>query len=306
MRRAFVTGIAGFTGRHLSEALVQQGYRVSGLVQSATELELQGVAQLYQGDLLDTPRLAELLAEERPEFVVHLAALSFVAHGDAESIYRSNLLGTRSLLEALTKVGSVRHVLLASSANVYGNATAGLLDEDVPPAPANDYAVSKLAMEYLARLWADRLPLTLVRPFNYTGVGQARHFLVPKLVSHFANRSPVLELGNLDVVRDFSDVRDVVAAYVRLLELTGTGQTYNVCSGQGHSLNDLLDALEQLTSYRPQIVVNPAFVRPNEVHRLIGNPTRLQSAVGHMHRLPIRDTLTWMLDADGMSSGKAR
>lgn len=306
MRRAFVTGIAGFTGRHLSAALVRQGYRVSGLVQSATELGSQGVAQVYQGDLLDTPRLAELLAEERPEFVIHLAALSFVAHGDTESIYRSNLVGTRSLLEALTRVGSVRHVLLASSANVYGNATAGLLDEDVPPAPANDYAVSKLAMEYMARLWADRLPLTLVRPFNYTGAGQARHFLVPKMVTHFAQRTPVLELGNLDVVRDFSDVRNVVEAYVRLLELPGTGQTYNVCSGQGHSLNDLLAALEQLTAFRPQIVVNPAFVRPNEVHRLVGDPTKLETAVGHMQRIPMDNTLTWMLEAERLASGAAR
>jgi len=301
--RTFVTGVAGFTGRHLIERLQARGHEVTGLVQSERELLHPMGVRLYQGNLADGRRLLAVLDEVRPDFVVHLAAQSFVAHEDVESIYQTNLLGTRSLLDALARYGHVKHVLLVSSANVYGNSTADPIDETVAAQPTNDYAVSKLAMEYLARTWADRVPFTLVRPFNYTGVGQARHFLIPKMVNAFAQRAPELELGNLDVVRDFSDVRDVVETYGRLLELPGQGHTYNVCSGQGHSLMDILGMLQRLSGFRPEVRVNPAFVRANEVHRLVGDPTKLERALGRLERKPLESTVSWMLQALGGPAG---
>lgn len=249
-------------------------------------------------DLLDRDRMTEVLARERPDAIVHLAAIAFVAHDDVRSIYDTNVVGTRYLLDAIHAAGcNPGAILLASSANIYGNSEREVIDESTVPDPANDYAVSKLAMEYVARLWMDKLPITIVRPFNYTGVGQSSNFLLPKIVSHFRERRPVLELGNLDVIRDFSDVRYVVAAYRRLLSGKYAGQIFNVCSGTGYALRCVLDMVGALANHRPEIRVNPAFVRASEVRKLIGSTERLHDAIGVLPVIPLEDTLRWMLDA---------
>ena len=140
-------------------------------------------------NLCDRAELGRAVAEIKPDVVAHLAAISFVAHGDVEAIYRTNVVGTRNLLEALAGLEKrPSAVLLASSANIYGNAAVEVIDESVQPSPANDYAVSKLAMEYMARLWMDRLPIIMTRPFNYSGVGQAPQFLLPKICLLYTSR----------------------------------------------------------------------------------------------------------------------
>jgi nucleoside-diphosphate-sugar epimerase len=164
----------------------------------------------------------------------------------------------------------------------------------VPPNPANDYAVSKLAMEYMARLWMDRLPIVIVRPFNYTGVGQAPQFLLPKIVGHFQRDEKVIELGNIDVERDFSDVRFVSRAYCELLQKAPAGQVFNICSGNVHSLKDVLRMMAELAGYEIEVKVNPAFVRDNEVKRLQGCNRRLFDAIGELAVIPLQETLAWM------------
>jgi nucleoside-diphosphate-sugar epimerase len=295
-KRALVTGIAGFTGRYVAQELRAAGYEVFGLASPGSEHGPETVAV----DLADRAALAAAVHALQPDVVVHLAAIAFVAHSDVEQIYRVNVMGTRNLLEALaTAPKKPAAVLLASSANIYGNADAGVIGEDVPAAPANDYAVSKLAMEYMARLWMDRLPLIVVRPFNYTGVGQAENFLLPKIVAHFRRREPRIELGNLHVWRDFSDVRVVAASYRQLLAAgdAAVGRTFNVCSGKAHSLGEALDMMGGIAGYRIDVHVNPAFVRANEVVRLTGDNTRLQRVVGTIAPPPLEHTLRWMYEA---------
>ncbi|MNR04827.1 GDP-6-deoxy-D-talose 4-dehydrogenase [compost metagenome] len=253
----------------------------------------------HQADLANAPALRTLLASIQPDVVVHLAALAFVGHGDANAFYQVNLIGTRNLLEAIAACGKAPDcVLLASSANVYGNASAGMLDEAAAVAPANDYAVSKLAMEFMASLWLERLPIVIARPFNYTGVGQADNFLLPKIVAHFRRKAEKIELGNLDVWRDFSDVRAVVRAYRGLLEARPLGQTLNVCSGQAHSLRDIIAMCQALTGHELRVQVNPAFVRANEVKTLCGDASRLRTLLGGWETVPLEDTLRWMLVAE--------
>lgn len=234
----------------------------------------------------------------RPDYVIHLAAISFVQHAQAEAFYGVNVIGTLNLLQALADTGiAPRRILLASSANVYGNATAGVLSETQPPAPVNHYAMSKLAMEYLVRPWCERLPITITRPFNYTGVGQSLQFLVPKIVDHVVRRAPSIELGNLDVERDFSDVRDVARIYRDLLTADCAGEVVNVCSGQPYSLRTIVAMMEGIAGHAITVRVNPAFVRTNEVRSLVGSPDRLEALIGHHARIPLDETLRWMSGA---------
>ncbi|SEP05692.1 Nucleoside-diphosphate-sugar epimerase [Luteibacter sp. UNC138MFCol5.1] len=289
--RVLVTGHRGFTGRFLVDKLEAAGYIVQGLCERPDDRDSPGI------DLLDRPAVRRAIDAARPQAVVHLAAIAFVAHGDAEAMYRTNVVGTRNLLEALAELDvAPQAVLLASSANIYGNSAREVIDESVEPSPANDYAVSKLAMEYMARLWSDRLPLVVTRPFNYTGVGQTLNFLLPKIVSHFQRGEKIIELGNIDVARDFQDVRFVGDAYTRLLAARerSIGQIVNVCSGVSVSLTQVIAMMQEIAGYDIEVRVNPAFVRGHEVARLTGDNSRLRDLIGELDIIPLRTTLEWM------------
>ncbi|MGN3963821.1 NAD-dependent epimerase/dehydratase family protein [Burkholderia gladioli] len=308
-RRALVTGLAGFTGRYVAEALEAAGYEVWGTVSPEAAPAADPAlarASLLRADLLDPAALREAVAEARPDAVIHLAALAHVADNDPSDLYLVNVVGTRNLLAALdTLEVKPRCVLLASSANIYGNARVESIDESVPPDPANDYAVSKLAMEYAARLWSERLPIVIARPFNYTGVGQRENFLLPKLVAHYASHAPRISLGNLDVSRDFSDVRDVAAAYVRLVEAAPIGETFNVCSERACSLTEVLAMLARIAGYVIDVTVDPRFVRDNEVKILKGSRAKLRERIGELPVTPLEQTLRWMMEAARAAEGAA-
>jgi nucleoside-diphosphate-sugar epimerase len=243
-------------------------------------------------DLAHPEQLRAALEAAQPDYIVHLAAITFVPHGDPLDIYRTNLFGAQHLLDAILAVElHPRKVLIASSANVYGNPAVEVIDETLCPAPVNHYAMSKLAMEHVARTYQDRLPILITRPFNYTGPGQDERFLIPKIVSHYRRRQPVIKLGNLDVIRDFSDIRLVVEAYRRLLDSGVVGETVNICSGKGQSLGEIIQRMNQIAGYTIEVRVNPAFVRANEIHRLIGDNHKLRRLVGELPEYAIDDLL---------------
>ena len=291
-KRALVTGLHGFTGYYVAAELSAAGYQVYGM----GERSAQQPSQYYtQVNLSDLDGLVVAVAAIQPHVVVHLAGIAFVGNASAKAFYDVNTVGTRNLLQALAdNAANLECVLLASSANVYGNSTEGILDESAIPNPANDYAVSKLAMEYMARLWFDKLPIVIARPFNYTGVGQSESFLLPKIINHFKRGAKQIELGNCDVFRDFSDVRAIANAYGRLLDVRPLGQTINVCSGKTHSLREVIQMAEQIAGYKIDVAVNPAFVRANEVRTLLGSATLLHKTIGEWSTPDLYSTLEWM------------
>lgn len=294
MKTVLVTGADGFTGHYMVEHLRNQDFKVVGLGVA----EVTDVDENVFCDLTDKVAVHNAVLSIKPVWVIHLAAISFVGHGNTDDIYRVNILGTKNLLEALSKLETKpKAVLLASSANVYGNATSDVLDEATPLNPANDYGVSKLSMEYLARLWMHKLPIMITRPFNYTGLGQTKQFLIPKIVDHFIRQASVIELGNIDVEREFGDVRIVCQIYQQLLEQpSAVGKTFNICSGIAYSLREIIRAMEKVAGYQIKVEINPDFVRENEIKRLVGNNDLLHSVIGQQAYPVIEETLRWMYE----------
>lgn len=284
--RILLSGASGFTGRHFQEHATRVGHEVVPLTANLTD-----PASLQQA----------LQAVGQVDAVVHLAAISFVGHANDAEFYAVNTVGTTRLLAALAALAASdrpQKVLVASSANVYGNSQNSPIAETQPPAPVNHYAASKLAMEHMAMTFQDRLPIVITRPFNYTGPGQAKSFLIPKLVDHFVRKAPVIELGNLHVEREFNDVRMVTDVYLQLLNKGISGEIYNVCSGKTYSLNDVVEILASLTGHSIDLRVNPAFVRANEVHRLCGDPSKLQQCVDKAIASDLKKCLSAMLKMD--------
>lgn len=303
MSRILITGVDGFTGRHLAAFLGSQGHEVMGISHSLISSPIEGLVDSYVCDLTDEQGLKDIVADLRPDKVAHLAAIAFVSHGVVEDVYRTNIVGSRNLLEAVSAVKCVDAVLLASSANIYGNRVSGAINENVAPDPVNDYAVSKLSMEFVARLYQERLPIIIARPFNYTGVGQPLDFVIPKIIDHVRRKAAQIELGNLDVARDFSDVRDVVWAYAALLsEPSAVGEIFNICSGEAHSLRNVIAMIKDIAGHDFDVTVNPAFVRKNEVKMLWGDRAKIEAISGQRPVYALRDTLAWMLGKDAMVS----
>jgi len=256
-----------------------------------------------QSNITDAAALeAEVLTTD-PDWVIHFAGISFVASKDDEAFYKVHALGSSNLLASLSKLRKKPFkVLLASSATVYGNSNVAHASEDQQLNPIDHYAMSKVAMEEMAKTFMDRLPIIIARPFNYTGPGQKGNFLIPKLIAHFTQKNASIELGNLNVEREFNDINMICEAYLNLLQYGTPTETYNVGSGNARSLKQVIDTLIQMTGHVIEIKVNPDFVRANEVRRMCADPAKLNTLFqAHGIQLnvpPLEYTLQRMLQAD--------
>lgn len=283
--RVLITGIDSFTGRHLQQYLKQSGYCVFGTTRASMDLTCK-------------QSIFDAVVQAQPEYVIHLAGISFVGHPVVEDFYKVNTIGTEWLLQALIASNyPLNKVILASSATVYGNLGVDVLDESLCSMPANHYGASKLAMEHRARTYFDQLPIVLVRPFNYVGLGQPEQFVIPKIVKHFREKAPSIELGNIQVEREFNSVDYACEVYTRLLSSEAVSTVVNLCSGQGVALLSVIEMMQEIAGYNIDVRVNSAFVRANELPKLVGDATRLASIIGELPNNNLRSTLEVMYHA---------
>lgn len=299
--RVLVTGATGFVGRHLTQLLVVQGHRVYGTYLTRPKGGCGG-AQLVPCDVRDAARLHRFVRRIRPQRIYHLAAHSSVVDSfrDIRVVYETNFWGTYNLLEAVRQWVPRARVLMVSSGQCYGSMKRGQrpVAESQPLAPQNPYALSKAAADLLAGHYRARYGLYIVRarPLNHTGPGQSPEFVCSDFARQAAaidlgRQAPVLSVGNLDVVRDFSDVRDVVRAYVLLLEKGKAGEAYNVASGRPTTVRQIVKLLTSFFSRPIRIRVERRRQRLADLHRLTVNTNRLRRTTGWKPRYDLRQTL---------------
>ncbi len=310
--RILITGITGFVGtwlaRHLVEDLHQTG--VHGLVRRESDrrgLEgLESALVLLEGDLTDDASLVRVVQSVRPELVFHLAASSTVASSwsTPTELMEVNVVGQVKLFETLRTVDLAPVVVVAGSGEVYGRTGGkGPVDESAPLKPVSPYAVSKAAQDLLAYQYyaAYGLPAIRLRLFNHTGPGRPDRFVASSFARQLAEieaglRPPLLEVGNLDAVRDFTDVRDVVRAYWLAARGGRPGAVYNVCSGRPVAIREVLDRLLALSDVPVDVRMDPGRLRQAEVAVLYGDPGRFHAATGWQPEIPLEKTLEDLLE----------
>ncbi|HEY3120739.1 MAG TPA: GDP-mannose 4,6-dehydratase [Vicinamibacteria bacterium] len=322
--RVLVTGIGGFVGAHMAAYLGRRSeVELVGIVKGTepSRPELAGVRVLTV-DLEDAEATDDAIAEARPDRIVHLAAQSSVraSWDDPVGTFRANVHGLIHMLEALRRRDWSPRVLVVGSADEYGSAgdEDRPLGEDAPLRPTSPYAASKVAQGFVALQYAlsSRMHVTRTRTFPHTGPGRSEVFAESSFARQAAEiqagrRPPVLSVGNADVVRDFTDVRDVVRAYWKLLERGEPGEVYNVCSGTGVALREIAARLLALAGVRAEVRVDPDRLRPADIPVLVGDNSRLRRATGWEPRIGLQQTLRDLLDywrarlADGPAPARA-
>ncbi len=292
-KRLFVTGLTGFVGQHLQ----------SRLASPDSTWELLPAAAPY--DLTDAESLSDLWPQ-MPDAVIHLAGQTFVpeAFRDPARTLAINLFGTLNLLQALKARGFTGTFLYVSSGDVYGQVGESALPitEQQPPCPRNPYAVSKLSAEFLSLQWglSEGWSVLVARPFNHIGSGQKDSFVIASAARQINRiklglQGPQLEVGDIDVTRDFLDVGDVISAYLALLESGTAGQVYNICSGREQSIRSLIEQLGDLAEVELQLVQDPARMRRADQRRVCGNHAKLATATGWAPAITTQQSLRTIL-----------
>jgi GDP-4-dehydro-6-deoxy-D-mannose reductase len=304
MSRILVTGIEGFAGGHLARHLVDAGHTVIGLHWADAQPGLP--AELHRGDICDFDATRSLIEATKPDGIIHLAGLSSVALSESHQMttYEVNALGTLKLLEAVRQLQSKCRIILISSADVYGRSNVGRpLNEDLPSLPLSPYALSKHMTAEAGRFYhrAFGLDVVILRPFSHTGPGQATTFVFPKVANAIAQvergkREPIVEMGDLQIRRDYTDVRDVVRAYGLALERCAPGETYNVTSGKPLVIQEGVDYLCSLARVPVQVKSSAAKFRPHDIPLLTGDPSKFAAATGWKPEIPFTQTLSDLLD----------
>ncbi len=308
-RRVFITGATGFVGRHLMSALQPPGYSLYGT--TYPHLPRPGEENIRYLDLRSERDVFETVKFAQPDWIFHLAAVSNVRQSweRQRETMETNAMGTFFLFEAVKKFVSEARILFVSSSDIYGvmpgagGTAARPFSEDDPFQLVSPYALSKFCGELMAGFYhrSEGLDVVITRPFPHTGPGQSSDFVCPDWARQViqierGNQEPVLRVGNTDVLRDFTDVRDSVRAYIMLLEKAKAGEVYNVCSGRATALREILEILLSSATRDVRVEKAPEKLRKVDIPCLVGDNSKIRTDIGWEPSIPLEQTLMDLLD----------
>jgi len=308
--RALITGISGFVGSHLAEYLLEHtDWHVAGTVYGPEENieHLRDRLDLYPAELSELETVISILEQAKPDYIFHLAAQPLVSlsRQDPWGTMANNIRLQLNILEAVAKLGSTARILVVGSSEEYGLVRPDELPikEMNPLRPTSPYAVSKVAQDMLGLQYhlSHKLFTVRVRPFNHIGPRQSLGFVAPDFASQIAEaeaglREPVIQVGNLEPRRDFSDVRDVVRGYHLLITQGEAGEVYNLGSEQARAVGELLEGLMAISKVSITIEQDPERVRPTDVPVIFGDCTRIREQTGWRRRISFEQSLQDVLD----------
>lgn len=295
----------------MARHLMDQGHTVAGIRYTKDRTPLpEGLppeVEIHEADILDPPGLARIISGFEPEAIFHLAAFSNPQSSweNARRTLETNIIGSHNLLQAATDTGVLPRVLLVGSGQQYGNVPENEqpIAEDRAQRPLTPYAVSKSAQEMLGLRFflAEKLPVFLVRSFNHTGPGQEPSYVCSSFAQQVAQieagrREPPIRVGNLEARRDFTDVRDVVRAYARILEAGKPGDPYNLCRGEAFSIQEILDRLVSLAGGRIPVEVDSSRYHAADASLVLGDNSKLRRELGWEPEIELEETLRRLLD----------
>jgi GDPmannose 4,6-dehydratase len=299
--KCLITGISGFVGGHLTKFLLEKGYEIYGIDRLGKKIN--GV-NVLQANLLDQDKIFQIINEIKPDQIIHLAGQSSVAKSwkDPDSTMRVNVEGTRILLDAVRNTKLNSRILIVTSAEIYGVPNEVPIKESHLLNPTSPYGRSRLEQEKLINDYKERFNMDIVvsRSFPHTGPHQLNNFVCSSFAYQIAmieagKQKPILFVGNLEAERDFTDVRDVIRAYYLLINTDSKG-VYNVCSGQGIKVLDVLKTLLKNSKVKIDVEQDPARMRPSDIPALVGNNSKMLELTGWKPNISFEQTLNDILN----------
>ena len=309
--KALVTGISGFAGSHLAEFLLNKGYKVYGtFYDKSTFSNLNGFIDritLYQCDIRNYNNLKEIIEKVKPDEIYHLAAISFIptALKNPKMTFDTNLYGTLNLYQAIIELRINPKILFVGSADEYGLVKESdiPINENCPLMPLNPYSISKASADFLSYFYFKNHHLNIirVRPFNHIGPRQSPEFVCSDFAKQIAEiekglKAPIINVGNLEAKRDFTDVSDTVRAYWYAVQKGETGEVYNICSERSIQIRGLLNNLLELSSKKIEIINDPKRIRPSDNPILQGDSTKFRKKSCWKPEIPFDKTLKDILE----------
>lgn len=288
--KVLITGINGFTGYHLSNFLKLKNFEIFGLSSKKTNKK-----NIFTCDIRDKADLKNIINKIKPDYIIHLAAISYINHSNIKDIYDINVIGTQNLLESINF--NIKKIIISSSAHIYGIQKKEILNEKLCPNPNTHYGLSKFATEQIAKNFFDKFNIIITRPFNYTGIYQSNKFLIPKIITHYKKREKNIHLGNLNVIREINSIEYVCNVYEKLLKNNINNEIINICTSRGIYLKDIIKIMNEISGYKINIIEDQKLKRKNEMKKLIGDNTKLKHYIGEIKDKPLKNLLKDMYDA---------